>query len=343
MARLDDAAPTPSEARQLANEQARLAVAQGRRGRLAQLAVDVVLIGLVVSLGASWVLWFYVPWQLCFLYGRHGLLDRRTRQGRLSLVEQHRWLARTGLLMAVGFAGLQLAAFQQPVGAPQFLITMCMFGVVAGTVATAAGDVRGYVAVVLLVASNNALCWLVWGGPLGWLPALAMFVLGATLTDQVRNQRIALHSQVRLRMQLDTALQESRTANEARTRFFAAASHDLRQPLTALGYNVATLEALARLGEPVPPEQLAPLAAGLRRSLRESQTLLGSLLEVSQLDAGAVEPQMQTVALVPLVEDLLALLRAEAEQRGLCLRFAHPAHDKMAVRSDPRCSVRASA
>jgi two-component system, sensor histidine kinase len=321
----DRATPSAEEAGPLAEEQARLAVAQGRRGRLPQVFVDVLMVGLVLSLGAGQVLWFYLPWQLLFVHGRNLWLDRLTRQGRLSLATQHQWLARGGILMAIGFIGLLIGAFQQPLAAQHFLITMCMFGVVSGGVAAAAGDVRGYVIVVASMAAGNALCWLLWGGPLGWLPALAMGVLVATLSDQVRNQRNAMLRQLRLRLQLDDALQ-------ARTRFFAAASHDLRQPLTALGYNVATLETLAQQRE---DEGLTQLAQGQRRSLAATQALLESLLEVSQLDAGAVQPQPQAVDLVPLVDSLLALLRPEAAQRGLAVRFEVPDAAPWTVWSDP--------
>jgi DNA-binding response OmpR family regulator len=141
-------------------------------------------------------------------------------------------------------------------------------------------------------------------------------VLLASLTNYVRDQGLAQVALIRTNARLSEAHAAAERASEARTRFFAAASHDLRQPLTALAYNVATVEALAKLR---PDEQLGRVGQGLRRSLGESQTLLNSLLEISQLDAGAVDIAREPFDLGELVTGLMQSLRPIASERGLRL------------------------
>jgi signal transduction histidine kinase len=93
-------------------------------------------------------------------------------------------------------------------------------------------------------------------------------------------------------------------AGESKTRFFAAASHDLRQPLHALSINATTLDLVARRsGDPL----LAELSQGIGSALRQSRGLLDSLLDISRLDA-------HSVALHPAPHDVAALLEAVRDE-----------------------------
>lgn len=105
------------------------------------------------------------------------------------------------------------------------------------------------------------------------------------------------------------AVARAERADAAKSRFLAAASHDLRQPLQAMRFHLAALET-----------QVATAAA--RRTLDDlSQCvdvmhgLLGSLLDVSRLDAGVVRPQPQPVALADLAG---AVAREIAPEAAAC-------------------------
>ncbi len=128
----------------------------------------------------------------------------------------------------------------------------------------------------------------------------------------------------------EQALREAKddleNALTAKTRFLAAASHDLRQPVQALLCFAAVLESELR-GHPS-----ERVIGELQASLSGLTCLLESLLDVSKLDAGIVQPNLETIQLAPFLEQLAAEMRPSAEQKGLELRVRSL---DAAVRSDP--------
>jgi signal transduction histidine kinase/CheY-like chemotaxis protein len=113
----------------------------------------------------------------------------------------------------------------------------------------------------------------------------------------------------------ETVLAEQlRQANAERTRFFGAASHDLRQPLQALGFYVSLLEA----------DRLDPGHADLVRRLAECAAQLdrqfNAILGVAQSDAVIDAARVQPVALQGVFERVLASVRPEAALKRLSLR-----------------------
>ncbi|MDB5575148.1 MAG: vsrB [Bradyrhizobium sp.] len=166
----------------------------------------------------------------------------------------------------------------------------------------------------------------------------ALFVfLGAVLTnrDLARRQRMSIRvrfdNEIMLReVQIERALaEESRVraeqANLAKSQFLAAASHDLRQPLYALGLFAASLDTL-RLDA-----QARSVVAGINDSVRVMETLFDTLLDLSKLEAGVVVPDLGTVALEAVFDELSQIFRPIALERGLDLRFTA---DGKAVASD---------
>ncbi len=125
----------------------------------------------------------------------------------------------------------------------------------------------------------------------------------------------ALEQQVMLATQaLREKKDEAEQANQAKSRFLAAASHDLRQPTHALGLFVARLAQLphdARTGE---------LISHLEASVRAMQNLLDGLLDISRLEARAIQVNKRPFALATLFEQLQQDLSAVATEKGLALR-----------------------
>ena len=123
------------------------------------------------------------------------------------------------------------------------------------------------------------------------------------------------------RAQLQQAQAGAEAADQAKARFLAAASHDLRQPAHALGLYTAALRA-----GPLAPQQ-AELAERMQGSLAALDTLFAALMDVSRMDAGAVVPQWDTVALAPLLQRLADEWAPQAEARGLrlALHLSDPA------------------
>ncbi len=89
---------------------------------------------------------------------------------------------------------------------------------------------------------------------------------------------------------------EAERANAAKTRFLAAASHDLRQPMHAIGLLVGVLR--TRLVEP----GTQALADKAQQAVRTMEGLFGALLDISKLDAGAVTTRSEIVRLADTLE-----------------------------------------
>ncbi|MBY0322829.1 MAG: response regulator [Reyranella sp.] len=132
-------------------------------------------------------------------------------------------------------------------------------------------------------------------------------------TIRLRFENVALVE--RLERERDRAT----AANQAKTRFLAAASHDLRQPIHALGLFTATLAALARKGD-VCGGEAQGLAGKLQAVIGSLGGLLHGLIDVSRLDAGLVPVDRRPIPLAQLISGLGEEYGAQARDRGVSLR-----------------------
>ena len=108
--------------------------------------------------------------------------------------------------------------------------------------------------------------------------------------------------------------EEAEAATLAKSRFLAAASHDLRQPTHALGMFIA------RLGQLPMDAQTRQLVGSLEASVHAMQDLLDGLLDLSRLDAGAVPVHVRAVPMDALLESVRSVLGPVAADKGLRLR-----------------------
>jgi signal transduction histidine kinase/CheY-like chemotaxis protein len=144
----------------------------------------------------------------------------------------------------------------------------------------------------------------------------------ADLREMIRLRFENLDLAAELRLQKDAA----EAASLAKTRFLAAASHDLRQPVHALGLFVGALR-----GNDLAPEP-ARLVDLIEDSVNAMDGLFSALLDISRLDAGVVAPDWKIFPLQELLDRLRRDYAAEAEAKSLCLRVRPCA---AAVRTDP--------
>ncbi len=124
------------------------------------------------------------------------------------------------------------------------------------------------------------------------------------------------------------AQREAEAAMVSKTRFLAAASHDLLQPL-----NAARLFTSALRQQPELDDESRRLAERIDASFRAAEDLLDALLDVSRLDAGRYQPEFSDFALADLFDSLRAQFAVVAEQRGLRLRVVPT---NLSIRSDPQ-------
>ena len=121
-------------------------------------------------------------------------------------------------------------------------------------------------------------------------------------------------------------------AMAARSRFYASMSHELRTPINAiLGYNTLMLE---NIYGPLNERQVH----GLQRTQKAARHLLelvNDVLDLSKIEAGKIEVQMQNVTIPSLIDDLFITVRPMADERGSPLSLEHDG-SPVTVTSDPR-------
>ncbi len=152
-----------------------------------------------------------------------------------------------------------------------------------------------------------------------------------TRTEELERLNNRLVEELTFRQKVEEDLREAKQsaeeADRSKTKFLAAASHDLRQPLNAARIFIDSLKE-ETLGT---PQQ--HLVDRISQSLTTLSQLLDALLDISQLDAGGIRPTFEHFSILPLMSRIAADYTTLAAQRGL--RFSVFMQDKV-VLSDQR-------
>ncbi len=146
----------------------------------------------------------------------------------------------------------------------------------------------------------------------------------ATLERRVRERTGEL---TRLNAELERAKAEADEANVSKTRFIAAASHDILQPLNAARLYVTSLIERQRAGED------GDLVQNIDASLDAVEEIFAALLDISRLDSGAMQAEMTDFRIAELLQRLEVEFAPLAREKGLDLVFMPCS---LAVRSDRR-------
>jgi signal transduction histidine kinase/CheY-like chemotaxis protein len=147
-------------------------------------------------------------------------------------------------------------------------------------------------------------------------------------TSRLQQERANLQHRVDEATQaLREKKEEAERASQGKSHFLAVASHDLRQPLHALGLYVAELQ------RRVSGTNQQHLVEQVEHSIGTLSALLNALLDISKLDAGVVIPQIQPCNMAILLERIAADYRVLAEQKNISL-IVRPFHGY--ISSDPQ-------
>ncbi|MCV2364894.1 hybrid sensor histidine kinase/response regulator [Paucibacter sp. DJ1R-11] len=251
---------------------------------------------------------------------------------------RHLSLARR-LRAAIGLSLLNGLVFSASLGFVPFfddyqrmVQTMLLLGLCAGSVATTAGYAPVLLAFLLPVSLANSLSWLVWhagGRDSSWLEvALGALILGFAwiLASLGRDAyRVFVESvlirqqQAQTNQQLRLALQKAEQAMEAKTRFLASASHDLRQPMHTL-----SLLGSALVRRPLDSES-SEIGRHMNLALQSLASQMDGLLDISKLDAQVVPVANQVFCLSSWLQRLCQEMAQTAEGKGLSLKLDCPA------------------
>jgi two-component system, sensor histidine kinase len=209
-------------------------------------------------------------------------------------------------------------------------LTMILVCWSAAAVSALAAYARAFYAYVGPIVVQVAAAWAVVGSPT--IDAGERFIAGALILFAgviqsffVRDSERVLRESFRIRYEnerLIAALERERqevaiardkaeAANRAKSRFLAAASHDLRQPLHALSLFSAALTERARGGES------AEIAHSIDQGVTSLSALVDALLDISKLDAGAIRPHPERVDVRSLIERVEVDLSPVAQKKGL--------------------------
>jgi signal transduction histidine kinase len=213
------------------------------------------------------------------------------------------------------------------------LLMLIMMGISSAGVPAVAPRWQSVLSFVVPMMAGliSALAWRGDGVHL-FLAVCCLLYLGATL-HFARQQHLLLNNALLMRFEKESLAEKlseqivvAQRASEEKNRFFAAANHDLRQPLHAIALFGAVLEKELQ-GRPEHTH-----ATRLMRAVHALSGSLDTMLDVSRLDAGVIVPSWQAMPLNPLFQVLNQLFASRAEEKGLQLRLrASP----LWVRTDP--------
>ncbi len=160
--------------------------------------------------------------------------------------------------------------------------------------------------------------------------AFSLFQTAITLEAQIRARTEelthVLRSLERTNAQLSAAKEEADNANLSKTRFLAAASHDLLQPVISAKLSISTLSGLQQ------SQEGTRLAHQVECSLQTIEDLIKTLLDISKLDAGVVTPEERCFPHDDLLTGLHATFESMTPANGFKLKV-RPCG--LAVESDP--------
>jgi signal transduction histidine kinase len=305
------------------------------------------LLGAAILCGVMWqqeAPWVMAGWVVAILANQawRGMLVRAYRRAPPPVGDAARWGAYwvIGATLAGALWGFAAVAMFPASPAYQALFIVCQFGVILGGLSRTAvykPAFYGFVLAVLVplivrVAIEGDQVHLFTAGVLGVVLGFVL-AFGRQVNDVLTQSLMIRYENVdlirELKAQTEAALAAraaAETASLAKSQFLAAASHDLRQPVHAMGLFAAALA--ARVRDP----GVTPLVASIRASVEALEHLFAELLDLSQLDAGALRPAPTAFALGPLFARLAIDFAPQAQAAGLSLSIVPT---ELTVVSDP--------
>jgi two-component system, sensor histidine kinase len=232
--------------------------------------------------------------------------------------QERRWHYRWGIWLRMGFGGtaVYFLYVTGDVTMQLLLSTSLLCSAVLLTLRMAGDYVRVLVAVALLLlpTSIRNIYEGITGNILSLLIGLGGFVVTTIIVFMSRVQERVLIAQFEMRKRAERATDAVASIGLAKSRFFAAVSHDLRQPVHAIGLY---LDPLLKLAHSSHDEAAMRATEGIRQSWRALDGLLSQVLDLTRMDSGALQADVQSVELAPLVRGLVMQQSAAAERAGI--------------------------
>jgi signal transduction histidine kinase/CheY-like chemotaxis protein len=277
-----------------------------------------------------WMLLFVALWVVRIVLARRFQAAVRRHEGEMDWPRWRLWWNLLTLCSAGAWGLSGWLFFTSGLGIQQTGLILVIYTFCIAAVPVLANQPRMFVAYVTLCFAP-LIVRIATGGDEHGLRLAGMLLIIITLTTVLaRNYRQALQRVIELKLRADDLLdqlrvekraaeaarQEAEVANRAKTQFFTAASHDLRQPLHAMGLFA---EALRQRTHEQP--EVANLVNSINASVDALEGLFSELLDITRIDAGGVEVRPQAFE----VDDILRKLRLHFEptafEKGLALNL----------------------
>ncbi|AWI80650.1 hybrid sensor histidine kinase/response regulator [Parazoarcus communis] len=270
---------------------------------------------------------------------RLGLTIAYRRRAAGTRIAWHTLMTAGAVLSGVTWGAAGVLFFVPESAVTLVFLTIILAGMSAGTIASHSSWPPAQFSYAILTMTPIAVCYLLEGSELWILGLMCLIYLVNVLAFARQLSRTLLES-MRLRLENQELVQQLREemsaaevararaedANLAKSKFLAAASHDLRQPLQAMNLFI---EALRTEKDPVRAER-ARVALG--DSAQALEGLLNDLLDISRLEAGLFSPRIRIISLQALFDGLQRELQPLAEEKGIELGFVRT---RLKVASDP--------
>jgi two-component system, sensor histidine kinase len=288
--------------------------------------------------------WWMAAWMVLIVINQawRGVLTRAWRREQPGIDAAARWgrYWATGSTLGGVLWGVAGLAMFPASTAHQALLIVCIFGVVLGGLNLTAVYRPSFYGFVLPALLPLIVRVALETDQVHLYTAVVMSVVGAfilafglqlndvlTRSLAMRYENLDLIAELKAKSRAaGEARAAAEAANQGKSRLLAAASHDLRQPLHALGLYTAALAVRANGTE------FRPLVRSVQGAVTALEGQFEQLLDLSRLEVGGFAPAWSRVALAPLFARVLTELQPQAAQKGLALRA--PA-SSLAVTSDP--------
>jgi signal transduction histidine kinase len=266
-------------------------------------------------------------------YRKHGFVQRNVRRATVM------WLIGAGVTGAV-WGATALLFFISGHHIYQAVLTVLVFGITVSAIPL----IGSYIPSFYLFVFPALLPFIARNVFEGTAPHLVLSLIEAAvmvafasfahnynrmLIESLRNrvEKQALADRLAAQnVDLEQARVAAEQANRSKTQFFAAASHDLRQPLHAMGLFAAAL------AQKVRDPEVTGVISSINASVQALEALFNELLDLSKIDAGAIKPDLTHFALEEVFARLRSEFAVEAAAKGL--RFA-VSGGQYVVSSDP--------
>jgi two-component system, sensor histidine kinase len=215
----------------------------------------------------------------------------------------------------------------------QYLVLVVALSVAAGSISALGSYMPALYAIFFPITLPFLAMCLVRGDPIHEASAILAVVYIVAMLGLAHRTNENFIESLRLRFDKDVLAEKLRLekeraeeANLAKSRFLASASHDLRQPIHALGMF------LGALSQHEMSNEMRRLVGHMEGSVEAMDSLFSSLLDISRLDAGVVQSHPQTFRIDSLLERICRDNRSEAEEKNIRLIYCR---SSLTVFTDP--------